>query len=83
MADGKRQHDYDVAIDQIVMLSQSFGGTFRPLECNPFRHPDGLPLPKKSTKDTPESQAGWAMLTKALAEIAKSHPKNKNKKKKK
>lgn len=75
MADGKRGHDYEVAIDQVCMLAESFNGNFNPARWNPYKNTNALPLPEKTTEETPESRAGWAMLMRHVGEVARSHPK--------
>lgn len=37
MADERREHEYDVAIQTICYLTQSFNGTFKPNNANPIR----------------------------------------------
>lgn len=69
MADGKREHDYDVAISTITYLGDSFAGEFKPGSANPIRNQRTEELIRSSGRDS--GKEGFMVLGMMLERMVK------------
>lgn len=70
MADEKRKLLFDIAINQICWIGDSFAGTFKPASCNPFRLQEVEVLKTEQDRKL-ESEHGFNVLGNYLKKIAK------------
>lgn len=63
MADGKREHEYDVAIQLTLNIGQLFSNKFNPVNANPIRHVEVLENQTDGKEGFALLGAGLKMLT--------------------
>ena len=82
MVEGKKRHDYDVAIALVGYANDALAGRFDPKLANPYRDIEEFDRIKPKKAKENESKEGWMLFKRALGQMAKDM-KQKNKRKKK
>jgi len=72
MADGKREHEYDVAISLACYVNNSLSGTFKPDSANPVRNQQREAVPASPV----ETKEAWDLVKAGLTMYAEGRGKD-------
>lgn len=82
MVEGKKRHDYDVAVALVTYANDCVAGKFDPKSANPYRDPLEFDRIKPRKAKENESKEGWMLLKRALGGMARDMKRRERRKKK-